>query len=207
MRHILIASALARCLPPAAAVPPPPSIPTRPRRRWPTTPGPRRTTADVQSFRINLWENIKANNRCGGCHNATGQTPRFARNDDVNLAYAEANTIVNLTQPDQSPLVLKVAGGHNCWLSSNSACADILTTWIRNWAGLRLPAVARRSSCRPRSTSTWAPARPSPTRPPWRWCQLRNTIWPLVRGARQLRALPFPDGRPRRSRRSSPAPT
>jgi hypothetical protein len=32
-------------------------------------------------------------------------------------------------------MVVKVAGGHNCWLSSPSACADILTTWIQNWAG------------------------------------------------------------------------
>ena len=30
------------------------------------------------------------------------------------------NAIVNLTQPDQSRMVLKVAGGHNCWLSSNA---------------------------------------------------------------------------------------
>jgi hypothetical protein len=97
--------------------------------------GPAPTTPEIQSFRISFWENIKANNRCGGCHNATGQTPRFARNDDVNLAYAEAVSLVNLTQPDQSQMVLKVLGGHNCWLSSNSACADILTTWIRNWAG------------------------------------------------------------------------
>jgi hypothetical protein len=100
-----------------------------------TYAGPAPQSAEVQSFRISFWENVKANNRCGGCHNAIGQSPRFARNDDVNLAYAEATSLVNLTQPDQSPLVLKVAGGHNCWLSSNSACADILTTWIRNWAG------------------------------------------------------------------------
>jgi hypothetical protein len=46
--------------------------------------GPAPATADVQSFRINLWENIKANNRCGACHNANGQSPTFARNDDVN---------------------------------------------------------------------------------------------------------------------------
>ena len=32
-------------------------------------------------------------------------------------------------------MVQKVAGGHNCWLSSPQACADILTTWITNWAG------------------------------------------------------------------------
>jgi hypothetical protein len=97
--------------------------------------GPASANADVQAFRINLWENIKGNNRCGSCHGAGGQTPTFARNDDVNLAYQAANTIVNLSQPDQSRMVEKVVGGHNCWLQSASACGDTLTVWIRNWAG------------------------------------------------------------------------
>jgi mono/diheme cytochrome c family protein len=97
--------------------------------------GPASANADVQAFRISLWENIKANNRCGSCHGANGQTPMFARNDDVNLAYQAANSIVNLQQPDQSRMVAKVAGGHNCWLASPSACGDTLTVWIRNWAG------------------------------------------------------------------------
>ncbi|MBK7250242.1 MAG: LamG domain-containing protein [Gammaproteobacteria bacterium] len=97
--------------------------------------GPAPATGDVQAFKINLWENVKASNRCGGCHNATGQAPRFARNDDVNLAYQEATALVSLTQPDQSRLVAKVAGGHNCWLQANSACGDTMTVWIRNWAG------------------------------------------------------------------------
>ena len=48
--------------------------------------GPASANADIQAFRINLWENIKGNNRCGSCHGAGGQTPMFARNDDVNLA-------------------------------------------------------------------------------------------------------------------------
>jgi cytochrome c553 len=97
--------------------------------------GPAAANADVQAFRINLWENIKANNRCGSCHGAGGQTPQFARNDDVNLAYQAANTVVNLSQPDQSRMVQKVGGGHNCWLQSPAACGDTLTVWIRNWAG------------------------------------------------------------------------
>jgi Concanavalin A-like lectin/glucanases superfamily len=101
----------------------------------PTYSGPPPATADVQAFRINLWENIKATNRCGQCHTVGGQTPMFARPDDVNLAYDAANTVVNLTDPSQSRMVLKVGGGHNCWLSSPAACADILTTWITNWAG------------------------------------------------------------------------
>src|SRR5688500_9781278 len=71
--------------------------------------GPPAGNEDVQAFRVNLWDFIRPNNRCGGCHNAGGQAPQFARSDDVNLAYQAANTIVNLTQPDQSRMVTKVA--------------------------------------------------------------------------------------------------
>jgi hypothetical protein len=101
----------------------------------PTYNGPAPATADVQAFRINLWDNIKLNNRCGGCHIAGQQAPMFARQDDINLAYDAANALVNLSDPASSRLVTKVAGGHNCWLSSAAACADLLTTWIQNWAG------------------------------------------------------------------------
>jgi len=97
--------------------------------------GPAPATADVQSFDVNLWQNIKGTDKCGACHYAGGQSPEFARNDDVNQAYAAANTVVNLSQPSQSTMVIKVGGGHNCWLASNAACASILTTWISNWAG------------------------------------------------------------------------
>ena len=99
--------------------------------------GPAPTTADVQAFKINFWDNVRSTNRCGQCHNATspGQLPNFARNDDVNLAYTQANTVVNLSDPKTSRIVAKVGGGHNCWLADPSACASILTTWITNWAG------------------------------------------------------------------------
>ncbi len=97
--------------------------------------GPAPANADVQSFEVNLWQNIKATNRCGGCHTQGGQSPQFARSDDVNLAYQAANTVVDLQQPNQSMMVQKVGGGHNCWLASPQACADTLTQWITNWAG------------------------------------------------------------------------
>jgi hypothetical protein len=98
--------------------------------------GPAPNTPDVQSFKINLWDNIRPMNRCGTCHSVEGgQTPMFARSDDVNLAYAAANGVVTLTSPKDSLMVQKVGGGHNCWLASNSTCATILTTWITNWAG------------------------------------------------------------------------
>lgn len=101
----------------------------------PTYSGPAPATADVQSFKINVWDNLKASNRCGQCHTQGGQAPQFVRQDDINLAYAAANGIVNLASPRDSRMVTKVAGGHNCWLASAAACADILTTWITNWAG------------------------------------------------------------------------
>ena len=34
----------------------------------PTYNGPAPATADVQSFKINLWDNIRSDNRCGTCH-------------------------------------------------------------------------------------------------------------------------------------------
>ena len=97
--------------------------------------GPAPATADVQSFRLNVWENLNGQNRCGACHVNGGQSPSFVRMDDINLAYAEANTIVNLSRPSSSRMVTKVAGGHNCWLESDSACGDVITAYITAWAG------------------------------------------------------------------------
>ncbi len=97
--------------------------------------GPAPANADVEAFRVNLWENIRVPNRCGGCHHEGGQSPMFARSDDVNLAYQAANPLVNFQQPDQSTLVLRVGSGHNCWVSDPTACADTMLTWIKNWIG------------------------------------------------------------------------
>jgi hypothetical protein len=98
--------------------------------------GPAPEDADVQAFMTDLWSNINSTNRCGACHSQTGgQSPEFARTDNVNLAYQAANTVVNLSQPSQSTMVQKVSGGHNCWLASPQACGAELTVWIQNWAG------------------------------------------------------------------------
>lgn len=97
--------------------------------------GPAPANADVQAFRLNVWDNLKADNRCGGCHIEGGQSPMFVRQDDVNLAYAAANTVANLASPADSRLVTKVAGGHNCWLQSDAACGAVMTAYIQAWAG------------------------------------------------------------------------
>ena len=99
-----------------------------------TYSGPVASTPDVTQFKLELWDNISSKERCGACHIQDQQSPAFARNDDVNLAYSAANPLVNLTSPEDSILVTKVAGGHNCWLTSPAACSDIMTTWISNWA-------------------------------------------------------------------------
>ncbi len=61
--------------------------------------GPAPANADVLAFQINLWQNIQSPTMCGGCHHAGGQSPQFARSDDINLAYEAANTVVNLQNP------------------------------------------------------------------------------------------------------------
>ncbi len=52
--------------------------------------------------------------------------------------------VVDLGNPGASMMVTKVGGGHNCWLAADSACADQLTVWIRNWAGADARRLARR---------------------------------------------------------------
>jgi len=99
--------------------------------------GPAPTTSDVQNFKLNVWDGLVSSDRCGACHNRStaNQSPTFVDDQDINLAYSQANTVINLKDPSQSRMVAKVAGGHHCWLSSNTACADIITRFILNWAG------------------------------------------------------------------------
>jgi len=96
--------------------------------------GPPASSDLVQAYKLEVWDNLVAPDRCGSCHGTGGQAPSFVRNDDINRAYSQAITVANLSQPDQSILVSKVGGGHNCWLPSNAACADVMTRYIQNWA-------------------------------------------------------------------------
>ena len=76
-----------------------------------TYSGPPPQTADVQAFKLSVWDNIQASNRCGGCHVPGGiGTGSFARNDDINIAYQEANigTRANLAVPSDSQMVTKL---------------------------------------------------------------------------------------------------
>ncbi|MCG8611897.1 MAG: LamG domain-containing protein, partial [Pseudomonadales bacterium] len=95
--------------------------------------GPAPATDDVQRFKLFVWDNLAPSNRCGQCHSET-QAPLFVARADINQAYSEANAVTNLDNPSDSIMVRKVAGGHNCWLDSDAACADTLSRYLEAWA-------------------------------------------------------------------------
>ena len=138
---LLAAAALAGCGPsgPATQV----NQPTGTAPGTSNYTGPAPASKDVQAFEVSLWNNIRSSDRCGGCHHEGGQSPMFARSDDVNLAYQAALPLVSASQPGQSTLVLRVGSGHNCWVASPQACADTMLTWIQNWLGGGAAAVAK----------------------------------------------------------------
>ena len=45
--------------------------------------GPPPASDDVQQFKLNVWDNLVPNNRCGSCHIPGIQTPEFVRTDDI----------------------------------------------------------------------------------------------------------------------------
>ena len=100
--------------------------------------GPPAQTTDILNFQNSLWQNVRQGGvaRCAGCHGAT-QAPLFARNDDVNLAWAAADQLIDRTDPGNSAIVQKMALGHNCWLGTNpaavQACATTMQAWVENW--------------------------------------------------------------------------
>lgn len=101
--------------------------------------GPAPATEDVQAFKREVWDNLYTSDRCGNCHGVTngvpGQSPTFVNQDDINAAYAEAITVVDLANPGNSRIVSKVGGGHNCWVADPATCAQILESYITAWAG------------------------------------------------------------------------
>lgn len=78
-----------------------------------------------------LWQNLAR--RCGACHGSEGQSPEFANLEDINIAYSQLITVVNIARPQESRLVIKVGGGHNCWQPSSTACAEAMLADIQNW--------------------------------------------------------------------------
>lgn len=111
--------------------------------------GPPAGTADIQAFKINVYDALRVENRCGSCHGVGGQSPNFVRGDDVNLAYQQALTVADLANPSLSTMVAKVGGGHNCWLADNASCGAILTTLITRWAEVTQTGAGRQITLQP----------------------------------------------------------
>ena len=107
---------------------------------------PPAATADVRLFEVNMWNSLKAENRCGQCHGGdVAQSPLFAEASNVNTAYSYAVPLVNLQNPASSLIVTKVASGHNCWEQFDSVCADTIESMINSWAGVSGEGVTSRT--------------------------------------------------------------
>lgn len=87
------------------------------------------------AFASTLWPVLKTTSdpisHCQGCHSDTAslqlrQSPYFA-SEDVDLAYEEAKSKINLITPENSRFVEKVGEeSHNCWSDCASNAAEIL---------------------------------------------------------------------------------
>jgi len=97
--------------------------------------GPVPETADILRFKTSFFDQYRSDNRCGSCHNTGGQAPQFVREDNVNQAYTQALSIVDLDNPSASAIVAKVGSGHNCWSASTAVCATEMTRAIEAWTG------------------------------------------------------------------------
>jgi len=105
--------------------------------------GPSCSTTDACTFKVEFWNNMSSS-QCANCHDSqstTPQTPFFIESSNVNAAYTQALTIVNLNRPGypgspaDSDIVNKIRSGHNC--GNTGACdalAENVTTYIENWA-------------------------------------------------------------------------
>lgn len=99
--------------------------------------GPPPASEEIQNFRVAFYDPLVSDNRCGECHTPgkTG-TPAFVDQDNINLAWQAARTIVNLQDPGASLAVSRMANGHNCWLApgQDAACAATVRGYIERWA-------------------------------------------------------------------------
>lgn len=97
--------------------------------------GPTAANDDVQAFKINVWDNLTADNRCGSCHNENSEgqieSLMFMRRDNINLAYETIMPYVDRVAPVLSTLVTKVQSGHNAW---DPSAADTIQNLIQRWS-------------------------------------------------------------------------
>ena len=107
--------------------------------------GPAPSSDEIQNFKVAFYDPLVDDNRCGECHTpGKSGTPPFVDQDNVNQAWQHARTVVNLDDPASSPVVQRVANGHNCWLAPDQGdtCATTITGYIERWAAAEQDSVA-----------------------------------------------------------------
>ena len=95
--------------------------------------GPTALDDDTIRFKENVWDSLRASNRCGNCHDQDSNNLAFVRSDNINLAYDAALTIVNRTDLENSEMLTKVAGGHNCWEANGAFCGISIAGYLDAW--------------------------------------------------------------------------
>ena len=96
--------------------------------------GPSCATAEACAFKTAFWDKMSSS-VCANCHDGTDQSPHFLHQGDVNIAYNQALTVVNLIDPENSTIVTKIAGIHNCGdAQACNALASIVQGYIADWA-------------------------------------------------------------------------
>ena len=99
--------------------------------------GPAPASEEIQNFKREFFDPLAGNDRCGQCHTPGGSSgSAFVNQQDVNAAWQVARSVVNLDDPKASAAVLRVAGGHNCWLGADqtATCATTMTGYVERWA-------------------------------------------------------------------------
>lgn len=98
--------------------------------------GPDPRDQAVRDFQFFFWNNVTDEAiGCANCHMQDGVgTVKFVRNDDINLAFDTALSVVDLVDPGNSAVVNRVFNNHNCWSPDPAICRDTLTAWVSNWA-------------------------------------------------------------------------
>lgn len=102
--------------------------------------GPTPASQEIQNFKRTFYDNLVIEGRCGDCHTTGGSgSTLFVDRENINFAWREALSVVNLSDPGNSAVVSRVASGHNCWLGDGleASCAATLTSYIERWAASR----------------------------------------------------------------------
>jgi len=117
--------------------------------------GPAARDQDVSKFQEYLWRPIVENGNCADCHNSQASspvTPTFFDTSNVNVAYDQSISRVDLVTPSSSDFVDKLAtasnggrGPHFCWHSSSDLCANDIQAWIEDWQNADTGGLASRA--------------------------------------------------------------